>query len=227
MVMLLEQLKRLKKNIQKNTDGSRIADLRRTTETSTKVLNFVYDEAQMLVGFTYNGNEYFYDRLVNGEIRYIIDKTGHEYVSYEYEEIICTPNHSILTLEGWKEAKELTNKDLVKTSTGYVKVLSIKLGKLEEKQSVYNFNVLGYHTYVVGNNLLIVHNKCANADGTGNVKQKSIDSSRNSAFRHAKRDAGIPMNQQPTKVVQSINRKGILIQGRTYIFNNQIIKLLK
>ena len=77
MVMLLEQLKRLKKNIQKNTDGSRIAVLKRTTETSTKVINFVYDEAQTLVGFTYNGNEYFYDRLVNGEIRYIIDFTNH------------------------------------------------------------------------------------------------------------------------------------------------------
>ena len=27
---------------------------------------------------------------------------------------------------------------------------------------VYNFNVLGYHTYVVGNALLIVHNTCTN-----------------------------------------------------------------
>ena len=467
-------------------DGSKIAVLKRTINNEVKKLNFIYDEAQMLVGFTYNGNEYFYDRLVNGEIRYIIDKTGHAYVLYEYddwgmpayvsdgttlgnellelnpfmykgyfydreikmyylksryydpdlgrfisadaevgsvgetmgmnlyayckcnpicyadengnwpswatkvciglaviavcavvaavcvatggaaacvatsmlvgavkgaligavsgaitgaitgavtegiktgtwegawkgaiqgaiegaadgfmmgaiggaisgglnpkfcfvagtlvmtkqglksieeikvgdqvlsyndnleiveykdvvelytnettelchihtenEEIVCTPNHSILTLEGWKEAKELTNKDLIKTSTGYVKVLSIKLEQFEEKQAVYNFNVLGYHTYVVGNDLLVVHNACANADGTGKVKQKSIDSSRNSAFRHAKRDAGIPMNQQPTKVVQSINRKGKLIQGRTYIFNtpdNKVVKIME
>ena len=29
---------------------------------------------------------------------------------------------------------------------------------------VYNFNVLGYHTYVVGNALLIVHNKCVSEE---------------------------------------------------------------
>ena len=67
-------------------DGSRIAVLKRTTEEDVKVLNFVYDEAQMLVGFTYKGNEYFYDRTVTGEIRHIIDKNGHVYVSYEYDD---------------------------------------------------------------------------------------------------------------------------------------------
>ena len=30
---------------------------------------------------------------------------------------------------------------------------------------VYNFNVLGYHTYVVGIGLLVVHNDCANPNG--------------------------------------------------------------
>ena len=82
----------------------------------------------------------------------------------ETEEIVCTPNHSVLTIDGWKEAKELTNKDLVKTSNGYVKVLSIKLEQLQDSQKVYNFNVLGYHTYVIGNDLLVVHNGCKNKD---------------------------------------------------------------
>ena len=396
-------------------DGSRIVVLKRTTETSTKVLNFVYDEAQMLVGFTYNNNEYFYDRTVTGEIRHIIDKNGHVYVSYEYddwgmptyksdgstignellelnpfmykgyfydrevkmyylksryydpdlgrfinadaevgsvgetmgmnlyayckcnpisfsdengnwpswatkiciglaviavcaivavacvytggaacvatsmlvgaikgaligavsgaisgaimgaiteciktgtwegawkgaiqgaiegaadgfmwgaiggaisgamnpkfcfvagtlvmtkqglkaieevqvgdqvlsyndnleifeykdvvevynnetkelchihtenEEIVCTPNHSILTTDGWKLASELTANDMIKTSTGFVQVKSIENEQLKEKISVYNLNVLGYHTYVIGNNLLVVHNEC-------------------------------------------------------------------
>ena len=412
-------------------DGSKIAVLKRTINNEVKKLNFIYDEAQMLIGFTYNGNEYFYDRLVNGEIRYIIDKTGHEYVSYEYddwgmptiisdgttlgnellelnpfmykgyfydreikmyylksryydpdlgrfisadaevgsvgetmgmnlyayckcnpicyadengnwpswatkvciglaviavcavvaavcvatggaaacvatsmlvgavkgaligavsgaitgaitgavtegiktgtwegawkgaiqgaiegaadgfmmgaiggaisgglnpkfcfvagtlvmtkqglkaieeikvgdqvlsyndnleifeykdvvelytnettelchihtenEEIVCTPNHSVLTIDGWKEAKELTNKDLIKTSTGYVKVLSIKLEQLEEKQAVYNFNVLGYHTYVVGNDLLVVHNACAKPKNPKRVGENQMN----------------------------------------------------
>lgn len=67
-------------------DGNRIAVLKRTTKDGVKVLNFVYDETQTLVGFTYNGNEYFYDRTVTGEIRHIIDKNGHVYVSYEYDD---------------------------------------------------------------------------------------------------------------------------------------------
>lgn len=67
-------------------DGNRIAVLKRTTEDGVKILNFVYDETQTLVGFTYNGNEYFYDRTVTGEIRHIIDKNGHVYVSYEYDD---------------------------------------------------------------------------------------------------------------------------------------------
>ncbi len=76
------------------------------------------------------------------------------------EEIICTPNHSILTKDGWKQACELTSKDLIKTATRFVEVLSIEIEQLKEKTTVYNLNVLGYHTYVVGNDLLVVHNSC-------------------------------------------------------------------
>lgn len=31
---------------------------------------------------------------------------------------------------------------------------------MNEKTEVYNLNVLGYHTYIVGNELIIVHNAC-------------------------------------------------------------------
>ena len=113
----------------------------------------------------------------------------------ETEEIICTPNHSVLTIDGWKEAKELTNKDLIKTSIGYIKVLSIKLEQLEEKQSVYNFNVLGYHTYVVGNDLLVVHNKCVKLDADKIKKEFKLDRSK---FHKIKKeiieDAKLPKN---------------------------------
>ena len=33
---------------------------------------------------------------------------------------------------------------------------------MNEKTEVYNLNVLGYHTYIVGNELIIVHNACTN-----------------------------------------------------------------
>ncbi len=82
------------------------------------------------------------------------------HIHTDKEEIVCTPNHSILTNDGWKQACELTSKDLIKTSTRFVEVVSIEIEQLKEKTTVYNLNVLGYHTYVVGNDLLVVHNSC-------------------------------------------------------------------
>ena len=32
------------------------------------------------------------------------------------------------------------------------------------QKNIYNLNVLGYHTYVVGNGLFVVHNACVNDD---------------------------------------------------------------
>ena len=82
----------------------------------------------------------------------------------EVEEIVCTPNHSILTLDGWKLASELTPKDNIKTTNGFVEVKYIEIEHLKEELHVYNLNVLGYHTYVVGNGLFVVHNSCKKAD---------------------------------------------------------------
>ena len=67
---------------------------------------------------------------------------------------------SILTEDGWKLASELTSKDKIKTSSGFIQVISTKIEHLKEKTNVYNLNVLGYHTYVVGNGLLVAHNRC-------------------------------------------------------------------
>ena len=88
----------------------------------------------------------------------------------ENEEIVCTPNHSILTDEGWKLASELTTNYMIKTSTGVVQVKSIEIEQLKEKISVYNLNVLGYHTYIVGNEKVVVHNKC----GSSNIDDATI-----------------------------------------------------
>ena len=89
-----------------------------------------------------------------------IKKKQQNNVIFTLKKIICTPNHSILTDDGWKLASELTPKDSIKTSTGFVQVLSIEVEQLKEKTNVYNLNVLGYHTYVVGTDLLVVHNNC-------------------------------------------------------------------
>ena len=96
------------------------------------------------------------------------------HIHTENEEIVCTPNHSVLTTEGWKNAGELTAKDSIKTSTGFAKVKSIEIEQLKEKISVYNLNVLGYHTYVVGESLIIVHNNCSKPKNPKKVGENQI-----------------------------------------------------
>ena len=134
-------------------------------------------------------------KIKNAKNAFFFCIVASNHIHTETEEIVCTPNHSILTLEGWKEAKELTNKDLIKTLTGYIKVISIKLEQLQDSQKVYNFNVLGYHTYVVGNGLLVVHNKCVKLDADKLKKEFKLDRSK---FHKIKKeiidDAKLPKN---------------------------------
>ena len=85
------------------------------------------------------------------------------HIKTKKDEIVSTPGHSILTSEGWKKAKDIKANDLIKTKEGYEIVIEVDSEELEEVENVYNLNVLGYHTYVVGYGLLVVHNQnCSN-----------------------------------------------------------------
>lgn len=86
------------------------------------------------------------------------------HIKTKKDEIVSTPGHSILTSEGWKKAKDIKVNDLIKTKEGYERVIEVDSEELEEVENVYNLNVLGYHTYVVGYGLLVVHNSCKKSD---------------------------------------------------------------
>ena len=88
-----------------------------------------------------------------------------------------------------------------------------------ESFTTYNFEVEDFHTYYVGKNSVCVHNAGCGIE-TGGAKEYSIHESRSAAFRAAKRHAGISMSEQPVKVMQSVDRIGQAIPGRTYIFQN-------
>ena len=96
------------------------------------------------------------------------------HIETDNDEIICTPNHSILTSNGWKEAKDISCKDLLVTSKGTSKVQKVEKEFLKDEINVYNLNVLGYHTYVIGKDLVVVHNNCTDikAGATQKVKYK-------------------------------------------------------
>ena len=85
------------------------------------------------------------------------------HIKTKNDEILCTPNHSILTEKGWMLARDINTGDNIKTKDGITTVVSIQIETSTEKIKVYNFNVLGYHTYVIGNELAVVHNNCASS----------------------------------------------------------------
>ena len=94
------------------------------------------------------------------------------HIKTKKDEIVSTPGHSILTSEGWKKAKDIKANDLIKTKEGYERVIEVDSEELEEVENVYNLNVLGYHTYVVGYGLLVVHNQnCSNPNGRKGCKE--------------------------------------------------------
>ncbi len=96
------------------------------------------------------------------------------------EEIVCTGGHpfyvlnadedrKIVRYEGvksdkngrWIEAKELKKDDKLLFSNGEYGIINrIKVEVLAEPQTTYNFEVEDFHTYYVGENEVLVHNKC-------------------------------------------------------------------
>ena len=154
-------------------------------------------------------------------VRLFRGKTDEWYhVFAEGEEIVCTGGHRFYVEgKGFVEAKDLTEEDKLTLSDGsQVKIEKIEKEELAKAETKYNFEVKDFHTYYVTENDVLVHNDCKIQ--TGGAKEYSIHESRNAAYRAAKRHAGIPMSEQPIKVVQSVDRLGKVIPGRTYIFKN-------
>lgn len=78
------------------------------------------------------------------------------------ESIETTANHPFYTIdEGWTNAEDLEAGDKVELSDGSCgEVDNVKKNELEEPVTVYNFCVMDYHTYYVGESEVFVHNEC-------------------------------------------------------------------
>lgn len=78
------------------------------------------------------------------------------------EEIISTPEHPFyVPKKGWVGAIDLRAGDILVLRSGeYVIVEMVQHEILETPVTVYNFEVEDFHTYYVGNNAVLVHNKC-------------------------------------------------------------------
>ena len=84
------------------------------------------------------------------------------------EEITTTPTHPFYVVhKGWYAAVDLRAGDILVLVNGeYVTLEKTQHEILEAPITVYNFEVEDYHTYYVGTDGVLVHNKCIlNEDG--------------------------------------------------------------
>ena len=78
------------------------------------------------------------------------------------ETITATPTHPFyVPNKGWTRAIDLRAGDILVTVNGeYVVLEKVQHEILESPVTVYNFEVEGFHTYHVGEQSLLVHNRC-------------------------------------------------------------------
>ena len=83
------------------------------------------------------------------------------------EEIVTTPGHPFwVPVKGWTKAIHLRAGDRLQLLNGqYVVVEQIQHELLEDPVFVYNFEVEDFHTYYVGSDSVLVHNKCVAKSG--------------------------------------------------------------
>ena len=118
------------------------------------------------------GDYVYAENTETGEQAYmpVLETFSHEVsetytVTIEGESIETTSGHPFYVVEeGWVGADELEAGDEVELADGGSGTIdSVEKNELDEPVTVYNFAVMDYHTYYVGENGALVHNKC-NAD---------------------------------------------------------------
>lgn len=134
-----------------------------TEDTNISTINGLLPINQLSIG----DEVYSYDEETNSykysNITQIITNTCSELIelSVDDEIIKSTPNHPYLTNKGWVEAADLVAGTLILSEdNSYSIVNSVKSVVLDEPVTTYNICVDNSHTYLVGNNQLVVHNKC-------------------------------------------------------------------
>jgi len=84
------------------------------------------------------------------------------------EKIVCTTEHPFYSpVKGWISASALCPGDVLLTANGdYVAVEKVQHEVLAYPVLVYNFEVLDFHTYYVGDAHVLVHNVCSKPTGS-------------------------------------------------------------
>ena len=86
------------------------------------------------------------------------------HITINDETLTCTLEHPFyVPKKGWTSAIDLRAGDILVMLNGeYVVVEQVQHELLESPETTYNFEVEDYHTYYVGDEPVLVHNKCKN-----------------------------------------------------------------
>ena len=134
------------------------------------------------------------------------------HITVNGEKITCTPEHPFYSpVKGWTSAVDLRAGDILVMLNGeYVIIEQVQHELLECPETTYNFEVKDFHTYFVGEDSVLVHNKC----------------SQRAAMREAKRSVNIPMSQKPDSVrtVKMVGANGRTVFARFEKYGNKFIR---
>ena len=134
------------------------------------------------------------------------------HVTANGETLTCTPNHPFYSpVKGWTSAIDLRAGDILVMLNGeYVVVEQVQHELLESPETTYNFEVEDFHTYYVGEEPVLVHNKCG----------------QRAAMREAKRSVNIPMSQKPDSVemVKMVGQDGRTVFARLEKYGDKFIR---
>lgn len=127
--------------------------------TSTGMMSIANVEVGDLV-YSYNENNQKYSyQKVTQKLTNSVDQTIK--LTTKSGSIESTIRHPYLTDCGWIEAQDLSQGDLIATSNGnFEKVMNIERVYYESPVTTYNLAIENNHTYIVGVDHLIVHNRC-------------------------------------------------------------------
>ena len=155
------------------------------------------------------------------------DELIHIHVNGEI--ITTTPEHPFYTpKQGWTEAIQLRAGDILLLSNGeYVVVEKIQHEILETPVTVYNFEVEDFHTYYVGNNAILVHNKCTGkpsrgVGGKGWVGDKAWRENVSTVGRGGtinSLNGGIPTKDQAIQLINQSGGSVLRVEG-PHVFPN-------
>lgn len=158
-------------------------------------------------------------RVVLSKVRHLARGTVEMVVGSDKPPVTTTMGHRFfsVTRGAWVAAGGLRPGEILQTRAGTVALLAVHTR--DTVQAVYNIEVDTDHCYFVSDDEILSHNSVPCSAGSRPPNLSPPGAGRRGAFREAKREAGVPVSQQPSRVLPNVNRQGNPQPGRIYEYD--------